>query len=524
MANEIKIGISAHGADVAARGLNKVSTSMKGTATAAGGLKAAAVGLQSAIAPLLAVFAAFKGATALTGFFGSAVEAYKTQELAARGATDAQKKWASEFQQAVGVGDEVTLALMRQAKQMGISEDRINDMISASAGLSEVLGTDLESAFRKVMQATEGNADALSEYIPGLKDLATNEEKFAKISEVAKQGLDQKRESMTQLIGVQQRATNSWGDMLEMVGEIIAPFRTLISQGIAVAAELLQQSLTPALGMARKAMENIKPAMDFVTKAVVGGITAIEVVLTNLPEIWKLNVAMLKLSWVEFVEDLKHGFTVQLPQLIAWLGDNWQNIFRDMFSSTMTIAQNWFTNFGDMAKAAWDFIASGMQGGLSTLAADLSSIASRNLLEGFEATTQALPELIERSLTDEEQALKDTIGQLGSGLSDEFNSKFQNRMKSLIPGIETPGIGGLGSAGGGSTDSLGGRAASVATLQAQESRLLTRGTASDPQEQIAKTAEEQLKVAQLQQQATQELKTLMQRLVDKPTLQLEVAT
>jgi hypothetical protein len=48
--------------------------------------------------------------------------------------------FASDMQKLTGVGDEVTLGLMRQAAMLGVDADQLDDAAKAAIGLSEATG------------------------------------------------------------------------------------------------------------------------------------------------------------------------------------------------------------------------------------------------------------------------------------------------------------------------------------------------------------------------------------------------
>jgi ABC-type transporter Mla subunit MlaD len=420
--SDVKIAIGAQ--DTASKVLQQVGNSTKqldgNVNKLAGGFK----GLAVAMGPLVAVFAAFKAASAVLSTIGDSNEAFLIQEKAARGASDAQKDYANQMQRVLGVGDEVSLGLMKQAELLGISKGQTDEAVAAAVGLAKVTGQGLPEALKKVSQAMNGNASSFAEVIPGIAEMATEQEKLAAINALATRGLEEQKASMQGLEGIQTRANNSWGDMLEVIGSILAPIRAIISQGIAVFAETMQSALVPAVELASAAMQALPAIFEWVNSAIVGAITFIEVVIGNFPAIVQAAAMQAQLYWLQMSEAVKHTFTVVIPAYLAWFGDNWVNLLTDVFSAGLTITQNYIQNYADIILRLWDFVSSGFKGGAESLFADIGDIASRNLLEGFEARTQSLPEILSRQITSEEQRLQDQIGQIGESLGTEFSDKF----------------------------------------------------------------------------------------------------
>lgn len=488
MSDDVQIKISAQ--DAASRVLAGVGANTRKLDQDMGRLAKGVGSLKAAFGPLLAVFAAVKSVQAIGQMIGDANAAFLVQEKAARGMTDAHKAFANQMQRVAGVGDEVTLSMMKQASQMGIADEKLEDVIKVAAGLSEVMGTDIESALIKAAQAAEGNTEVFSRMIPGLRDMATEEEKLAAISDLASKGLQQKRDDMGQLIGIQQRATNSWGDMLEVIGQILAPIRAIISQGFAVFAETMQSALIPAVNLASAAMSALPAVFEYVNSAIVGAITFIEVVIGNFPAIVQMSINQTELYWIQLSESVKHILTAAMPSYLEWFGENWMNMLTDIFSAGLTLVQNYIRNYADALLALWDWVSSGFKGGAVALFESVAEIASRNLLEGFEATTASLPDVIARQITDREMELSAKIGATGAAIGTEFATKFIERMAAVNETFADFSTQANLTANEAASAMSASRGAGNQNLQASEGRLLTRGRSEDKGlDKVAKNTE-----------------------------------
>jgi hypothetical protein len=252
----------------------------------------------------------------------------------------------------------------------------------------------------------------------------------------------------------------------------------------------MQSALIPAVNMASAAMSALPAVFEYVNSAIVGSITFVEVVIGNFPAIVEAAVAQAELYWIQFSESVKHILTTEIPAYLEWFGNNWTNLLTDIFSAGLTIVQNYIKNYGDVLLALWDWVSSGFAGGAEKLFMDVAQIANRNLLEGFEATTEPLPDIIARQLTDREQELAQRIGKIGTSIGEEFANKFADRMESVNEtfkdfniqanltaneAIETLGKVELAKAKTGTT--------------ATQSRLLTRGPADRGMDKVAKNTE-----------------------------------
>ena len=406
-------------------------------------------------------YLAIKGAQAAWAFIDSANAAFLVQDKAARGATDAQMAYASQLQRVVGVGDEVTLGLMKQAEQLGINKDFTDEVATAAIGYSKAMGTDAKEALKMIVE---------------------NQGDFVKINEIATRGLEAQKEAMQGLEGVQTRATNSWGDMLEVVGQILAPIRAIVSQGFAVFAEVVQTALAPAANLAKEAMGQLPAIFEWVNSVVIGTVTAIEVVIGNFPLVVEAAVTQAQLYWIQLSESVKHAFTVVMPAYLNWFGENWTTILTDIFQAGLTIVQNRMRQYADIIMSLWDWVSSGFQGGAEAIFSEIGTIASRNLLEGFEVQTAALPEIVARQMTDKEMELKARIGEIGSAIGTEFSTKFTERMNAAGETFE--GFSTKVDLSAGMRDFASKNSSGSQSLQASSGRLLTRGRADDPNAKI----------------------------------------
>lgn len=465
--------------------------------------------LKTAAVPLLALFAAIKAATAGFRVIGQAASAFDTQQEAVRGLTQAlemsgdtvgptieqHKAFASELQQVANVGDEVTLGLMKQASMLGVSNDQLQDVTKAAVGLSEATGQGLEASLRLVQRAIEGDTGALARYIPAIRNATTEEEKLAIITQTAEKGIAQKADRALTAAGSAERLSNSWGDFLEVVGEALAPVRAFISTGLAVLVETIQSAVIPALAAIMPSAETVAAAMEKMRVGIVKAVTFAEVVLTNFGSIWEIVKTGAALQITGLVEDFRHGFTVVVPAYAKWFSDNFVNMISDAFNASITVVKNATLNMGDILVRLWDFVRSGMAGGSEKLFVDIGTIASRSLLDGFEAQTQALPEVLGRSLTDSEQEMMRKIGGLATNLGDEYQQKLAERLGASGPDAARAGQISLDPFGLGDqaknviANNAGAKSASAGSGSAVVSRLLTRGQTESGPERMVKLLE-----------------------------------
>lgn len=458
--------------------------------------------LKAAAGPLLAAFAAFKAATAGFRIVGEAAAAFDVQEEAVRGLTTALElsgsavgptieqhmAFASALQQTANVGDEVTLGLMKQASMLGVQNDQLQDVTTAAIGLSEATGQGLESSLRLVQRAIEGDTGALARYLPLIRTASTEEEKLAIIMNTASKGLKQKEDRSNTAAGSAERLSNTWGDFLEVVGKALEPVRMLVNNGLNLLVEVIQSFVIPAIAAITPSVETMKSVMDSMRTKVMQVVTMVEVVVGNLGTVFQMAKDAISLQVLGIMGTIQHAFTVAIPEYAAWFGRNFVNLLTDAFNLATTVVQNYVKNAADILLRLWDFIASGMKGGASSLFSDIGEIAGRSLTDGFKAVTESLPSIAERQLTETEKVLQARLGNSSADIAKQYQEKLAERMKAsgkdageaFGEGLSLGGSGGAAGAGSGGT----GTGAQSQTIQSSESRLLVRGRAETTQEKI----------------------------------------
>lgn len=510
MAGDIEMVIGAK--DLATRTLNDVGKqagdlgkSVRGMSRSATAdtkrVEGAFQSLKAAAGPLVAAYAAFKTAVAGFQFIRDSAAAFDVQEEAVRGLTQAirlngdtigptiaqHEAFASALQNAVNVGDEVTLGLMKQASMLGVSNDKLQDVTKAAIGMSEVTGQGLEASLQAVTRAMSGNFSQLERYVPAIREASTEQEKLAIIAEMAGKGMDQQAERALTAAGSAQRLSNTWGDFQEVIGEALAPVRLLINNGLNVLIETIQTAVIPALQAITPSIETVNLWMEKLRVAVITSVTTWEVLIGNLPKIWGIVVDSISLQVLRIIEVTRHAFTEVIPAYARWFGENFTNIIRDAVVGVMTIIRNFGHNLGEAMFAIFDFVRSGMEGGLSGLSQKLGDAMFVGLMDGFEAKTSALPEVAARRITETEKLLAERVGKATDDVMGELQEKLAERLgnaghaggEELAKAIDLQlqGIEALQGDGG-----LGGIASAVQNLSSTESRLLTRGRREGPQQ------------------------------------------
>lgn len=523
-----------------------------------------AAGFTIAIGAAKAAGAAFQAVGEAIAGMRDSVDAFQRQEAAARGMTDAQLEFAASMQIATGVADESTLSLMRYAEAIGATKDNSDEMVLAAESLAAALGDDdAKGIIKDLTEAMLGDFGAMEELLPALRNIEDEQEKLAVINAaVARgyEGLQAKTESTT---GVMQRSATAFNNLSEQVGALFEPIFRVTHQGLAIFAETVQTAMGPAVdkigsgfafvtpfvetfgeamqatgvvvGAALDAIVSIASTfgqaifgsfagagmasttltqmIDGMARAIITAITAVEVIVNNLGSVFDFGFSAAMLAVEGLRADFAHTFTVEIPAFATWFAQNFTAIMGDAFNAVAIAFGNMALKVIAVGDSLISWLKSGMTDGALDLGLAVSDALSGSLLEGFEATTAALPEIAGRAMTDTEKELSGRMGAIGSKIVGEFNETLGQRVSQLDAPInaqvelDVPDLAAMfnnqmaaaGLAGGGSGSS---------ELQAQESRLLTRGSENEPLKKIEEYEREQLRLAKEQKEiARQQLET-----------------
>ena len=319
-----------------------------------------------------------------------------------------------------------------------------------------------------------------------------------------------------QSLAVAQEAIHQ---LMIAVGGLLAPLVQVGAEGITVFATTITTILQPAIAWMTGAFESIRPMIDVFLQGIIAAATGVEVAFTNMGQVVQLAWLSFKLGFAMMIEGTKHTFTVVLPSYIQWFGENAYNLVRDAAVGIVTVLGNLGKNIGEFGAAVYMWVTSGMKGGLDGLMNQLGQTMMVGLADGFEAQTQALPEIAARQMTQYEMELASQMSEIGGNLGEQFNEKFQARVASMTTDLALPDIAEpkAEEAAEKLTGSLAAVADSQATiaqqLSASESRLLTRGPSEGPMQSFAQASQKTAEAAEKTSQSSDRMVELLEQLL-----------
>jgi len=172
---------------------------------------------------------------ALAVGIGFAVRAYAKQEAAEKSLEAALrshgdrvdkllpklKAEASAIQRVTTMGDEATLSLMAQIRNLGIQGDALVDATKGAIGLAAALDLDSNSAARYTALALQGEFTILQRYVPALRQATTAAEKQKIVMDLMNKGFEQAQIRATSVGKRMEQLRNAFGDTTEHIGRMI---------------------------------------------------------------------------------------------------------------------------------------------------------------------------------------------------------------------------------------------------------------------------------------------------------------
>ena len=170
----------------------------------------------------------------LTAFAAASVNAFDTQakaeaqlRTALQGNETAFKNLtnqAKELQEVSLFGDEEIIAQQAYLASLGLTEDKIKDVISASMDLAAGTGQTLEFGVKNLAKTFSGLTGELGESIPALKELTTEQLKAGEaVNVVADAFRGQAQAAAEAGTGGLKQLQNTIGDLMEDIGQMLMP-------------------------------------------------------------------------------------------------------------------------------------------------------------------------------------------------------------------------------------------------------------------------------------------------------------
>lgn len=346
-------------------------------------------------------------------------------------------KQAAALQAITKFGDEAIIEMQAVlATFREVKGQEFIDAQKAALDLSSVLGTDLKGAalqLGKALQDPIKGTMALGRagvtFTQAQKDQIKTLQESGRMQEAQRLILDELEaqvggvaEAMAgTFAGKVQQFQNRIGDLGERLGmiaiSIAEKFVPAFEAGLTALENWfpqLEAAGQAAAGFVDVILGPMKTALEFMIATGVTAFTIVEFAATKAGALMEIALLSVMLAVVKTGNVIQHVFTEVIPAYAKWLVGNWSNILLDMANATATILENMAANFQMFFEA--------VQGWLAGEGFDWQWTG---LLEGFESTLSALPEIMDRQKGPIEQAMENVLAKSKETAAQDFDKMLQ---------------------------------------------------------------------------------------------------
>jgi len=189
----------------------------------------------------------------------STVEAYREEQKAINQLTqamiqqgvftsDLRTKYleqASALQDLTGVADDQIIAAQKTLQSMVGTQEVTEALTKATLDFAAAKGIDLSAAAELVGKAIASETNALARYGIQIEQSSSESQKLANVVEALNKKFQGQAEAGARDLGIIERLGAAWGDFLESVGALLAPF-TIALAGAATAALKFFTAMMPS--------------------------------------------------------------------------------------------------------------------------------------------------------------------------------------------------------------------------------------------------------------------------------------
>lgn len=282
----------------------------------------------------------------------------------------------------------------------GKSGDALSKMITdGKIGITE-----MDAALAHLTTGTgiyAGALDVLGNTTSGMMATIKNNIMQA-LGQIAGSGTEARKPFMDMLVGWSESVKNGVGAVLPIIDQFTSSVKGLFYS----IAEIAIAVYSGIFGAAASTFGAVLAAtMSWVTK--------FRWFFENLLPIAEFTWLTIGLGAVTMFNDMSYWVTDTMPAYLTWFSDNWINVFKDIGTATYTIFSNMAVNIKSAMQSIWAYIKSGGT-------ADLE-FAFVPLMEGFESTVAALPDIPDRAMTALEESMAESIQNIGTELANNFD-------------------------------------------------------------------------------------------------------
>jgi hypothetical protein len=312
---------------------------------------------------------------------------------------------------AIGLVGKAAGQSQAQAAGMGAT------MAKLAADASSFYNVPLEEALNKIRSGLVGEAEPLRAF-----GVLLNEEKVA--AEAVALGLakttkevDDQAKVLARASLIQKGLADATGDLERTADSTANQWRKFTGSMTNMAVEIgstLMPAINAIINLATEmtsglasAFESSKGAFESFAAVIVEAVAVIGVAWRNLPDLWEI-VTLEAQEMGTNIFEIAETIPENLSRIGSWIADNWVNMLVDAFKAVGTA----FGNLGTNLRNLWDAVLNYFKTGEFTF-------NWKPILEGFKATTEALPTMLEPNLT----SMQKEIDEVGKRIADRESAR-----------------------------------------------------------------------------------------------------
>lgn len=330
-----------------------------------------------------------------------------------------------------------------------IRGDIFKDTMKAAMDMATVLNMDLTSAVNQVARAIDNPIQGLGALTKAGFTFTDSQREAIKVMIEAGDMMGAQRLLLQEIEtgyggaaeaiagtfgGAMDQMKKRFGDIVESIGEALVPAVDALSEALGAAATVIENVVAPAIASAVEWLaelwssmsEQAQPILSSLADGLIAAFTGMQVAIEEWSNLARLAIYGFTLAWVKQLEIVKHWLTTVIPDLLAWFGRNWVQVFTDLANATAAI----FTNM-------WDNILMFFENVFKWLSGEETDWRWKSLLTGFESTLEELPKIAERSKGDLEKSLEDIMAGIADEMGGAFEKRFEENRSKVRGAIES---------------------------------------------------------------------------------------
>lgn len=234
---------------------------------------------------------------------------------------------------------------------------------------------------------------------------------------------------MSNVTTVTTFVSDTWTALVDFVSPIIGALVTVVTEAFDAIWAATEPIWTGILNLITSVWGSISEetggVMTWLQDTIIGVFRGISFAINNWKLLAEIAFKSALAAVVTFANQTVYFFGTVVPAWLSWFGENWREVFTDVFNWTATVVSNLWKNLVNL----WDSIVGLFSG-------DGWEFEWTNLTDGFESAIKELPVIAEREIGPLERQLKDDLNELGEQLNqawEDHGEKFKKKVDKFTP-------------------------------------------------------------------------------------------